>query len=780
MSALDANWSPVPLWAGGLISRLNVVEYNDQMYMVCGADGNNVNAWNNSLATWEPLYTSNSVQSQYAFPGYGPGGIYEVVQAPSNPSTIYMMDELYCRMNISTNGGASWTVNGAYPQFQTLTQLTENELSPNWRFYSKKGGVNPTQQNVVIWTNSGFSPYISLNGGASWAAITAVPATLKEGTQYPSMDVIWANGNTVYIMVYGSGMWTCTDTNPPGSQTWSTGWTLLSGTNAPAANAMVYGSAMHPNGTLYVIVTEWNGTAWTNLAGTAGLGDIISYTSATNTWSLVSKGQTWSYSSIAINSNGVIATTGASGALGLSYDNGVTWKYRYNSGPVLAGDTQWYQRSSLSTYMSAGLLAFNPISPNVLYMASGDGVTYCTIPDHPPATWPVSPDWVSMNRGHQDLELNQIVCAPWGGTLLISAWDFGAFLCTALTPPTQNNTYNPGLLCPSWNGEFSWQTADAGYAAVSAVPSYGLGSIQMGYTTNANGPLGSVTWQPFATLPPNVGVTGGGGGTLAVGSKNNLVWHQWCSNGALGGLWHTSNGGTTWAQSSIPNLAGFDWSLLNSLLLPIVAADRVNPNQFTMIIYGKSGIQGPSNNFLGPNGVIYTGTYLSTDGGATFQQVSTGVPGTNTYVDNGCQTLVAVPGNNGHVFYVPGYGFNYGPYWKLSSAEKSPLFISTNAGTTWVAVPNVCGVTALGVGATVGGPANTYPAIYIAGVVNSVYGIWGCYNGQTPVASWTWTQLGEFPCGDLGNVQSITGDMVNPGAVFTVAKKGAISCLGAH
>ena len=28
MNALDANWSPVPLWAGGLISRLNVVEYN--------------------------------------------------------------------------------------------------------------------------------------------------------------------------------------------------------------------------------------------------------------------------------------------------------------------------------------------------------------------------------------------------------------------------------------------------------------------------------------------------------------------------------------------------------------------------------------------------------------------------------------------------------------------------------------------------------------------------------------------------------------------------------
>ena len=70
---------------------------------------------------------------------------------------------------------------------------------------------------------------------------------------------------------------------------------------------------------------------------------------------------------------------------------------------------------------------------------------------------------------------------------------------------------------------------------------------------------------------------------------------------------------------------------------------------------------------------------------------------------------------------------------------------------TWNAVANVDAVDAFGFGAAA--PGQSYPAIYIAGWVNNVYGIWQSINDAQ-----SWTQIGTYPDGSLDQITTISGN----------------------
>ena len=50
-------------------------------------------------------------------------------------------------------------------------------------------------------------------------------------------------------------------------------------------------------------------------------------------------------------------------------------------------------------------------------------------------------------------------------------------------------------------------------------------------------------------------------------------------------------------------------------------------------------------------------------------------------------------------------------------------------------------------------PGESYPAIYMVGWVNSVYGVWQSINEAQ-----SWTQIGTFPDGSLDQIKTISGD----------------------
>ena len=96
-------------------------------------------------------------------------------------------------------------------------------------------------------------------------------------------------------------------------------------------------------------------------------------------------------------------------------------------------------------------------------------------------------------------------------------------------------------------------------------------------------------------------------------------------------------------------------------------------------------------------------------------------------------TLMSVPGEAGNVFYTGG------PQGVISATPAAePFYRSTNGGATWTAIPNVLDVFYFGFGAAA--PGQSYPAIYIVGYVNNVYGVWQSTNNAQ-----SWTNIGTLP-----------------------------------
>ena len=71
-------------------------------------------------------------------------------------------------------------------------------------------------------------------------------------------------------------------------------------------------------------------------------------------------------------------------------------------------------------------------------------------------------------------------------------------------------------------------------------------------------------------------------------------------------------------------------------------------------------------------------------------------------------------------------------------------------------------------------PGQSYPAIYIAGYVNNVYGIWQSTNNAQ-----SWTQIGTYPLGELDQITTISGDPNHFGEVYVGFDGGGYAYLSA-
>ena len=85
---------------------------------------------------------------------------------------------------------------------------------------------------------------------------------------------------------------------------------------------------------------------------------------------------------------------------------------------------------------------------------------------------------------------------------------------------------------------------------------------------------------------------------------------------------------------------------------------------------------------------------------------------------------------------------------------------------------NVLEVFAFGFGAAA--PGQSYPAIYIAGYVNNVYGIWQSTNNAQ-----SWTNIGTFPLGETNHITTISGDPNHYGEVYIGFHGGGYAYLSA-
>ena len=208
---------------------------------------------------------------------------------------------------------------------------------------------------------------------------------------------------------------------------------------------------------------------------------------------------------------------------------------------------------------------------------------------------------------------------------------------------------------------------------------------------------GGTTWTPFAAAPiPTTGTVSKGSGSIAVSADGTTF------------LW-APQGGTP--STSLDN--GTTWTACAGLAAGVrVAADRVNPSTF----YASDR----------------NGMYLSTDGGANFVKVTTSPSGRPR----------------------PVFGIE-GDVWV---ATGSGLFHSQDSLATFAQVSLVTSATAVGFGMPA--PGQSYPAVYLAG---SVAGVWGVYRSDDVGATW---QRIDDPQHQFGWINCLTGDPRQYGRVY--------------
>src|SRR5262245_51105664 len=664
---------------------------------VVRADTYGAYLWNTATSQWDQLVTAQSMPEGGAL-DFGEG-VYEIKVAPSNSSRLYMMyrGSVYR----SDNKGGTWTKTA----FATLSTVGPND---NYRNWGQKMAVDPANPDVVYVGTPQNGLFVTSNGGTSWQSVGGVPISAATSGAYPGITGIafdptsgttGGKTNTIFAASYGNGVYRSTNAGAS--------FSLLAG--GPSGG--VSHGKMASDGVYYASsadgakVWRYQSSAWTDI------------TPAADFWSTVVTDPFDPARIVAIRSGGY---------LNISQDRGATWS-GIIWGPQghnirVATDIPWLAWT-MEDYMSEGDMYFDPTVPNRLWFSEGIGVWYADVVGIPSAV-----TFTSQSLGIEQLVANEVIAPP-GGQPIVASWDRPVFRVSNPDAfPTTHGPDNAQSILMGWSLDYA--TTD---------PTFIVGLMNWGVEKSGYSSDGGQTWQQFASQPPLFS-NGKLSGAIAAASTTNFVWVP--SNN--GNPYYTTNRGATWTQISIPGVpttveTGWGWG--SFLKRHVVAADKATAGTFYLYNYGPGAAPSAA------------GIYRSTDGGATW----THVYGRAVAPFSGYNAVLkAVPGQAGHLFFTSGQQGSAGD----PNPDQAAVFMrSTDGGATWTAVPNVLEVYAFGFGQAASG--QTYPAIFIAGFVNSVWGIW-----RSDDNAQSWTQISNFPLGSLDQVVTIDGDKNIYGQVY--------------
>ena len=660
--------------------------------------------WNEPAKEWKQLMTATSMPAADTFVGTGNGiSVYAIRVAPTNSSRLYMVAPAYPAVPSSVyrsdDRGAHWVKTNFNP--------VEMSVQSVGRLMGPKMAIDPRNPDVVLLGDSAGRIHRTADGGGHWSTIDnallplgpepVIAFGLQNANRGLSPSQVYAatGSNGVYRSTNGGLNWERTNGGPR------------------SVDRMVAA----PDG-LYVTDRDetsnenaWKlvGDQWTRLP-VAGHGG----------------GNGWHSIAVEPRNPKHVVLGLAAGNLSSSFDGGQTWSSSYPTAPErIAEDIPWlawtYER-----WMANGNMLFDPVVPDRLYFASGIGV-WLTIPSNDNS----KPRWRSQTRGIEELIVNDLT-VPRDGMPIIAVQDRGVFRIES--PELYPFTHGPDRDVPIrhvWSVDYA-----EGNPRFIAYIANGGAADRSGYSND-----GGRTWSPFASNSP-VSAPGNLGGTIAVSTKNNIVWAP-ANNGRP---FYTVDGGKSWQLSqfppNVPISGELGWSFSFYQNRHIFAADRVQPNTFYAYNYGPSSAPSAS------------GTYRSNDGGATWKKVSAGfgVPG-------GMGTsarLALVPGQAGHLFFAIGTTGVQQPH-----PYNEPLERSRDGGRTWQAVKGTHETWAIGFGKAATG--RTYPAIYIAGYANgdrkpAIY--------RSIDDAETWQKLTSSPAGNIDGIRAISGDMDTYGRVY--------------
>jgi hypothetical protein len=224
----------------------------------------------------------------------------------------------------------------------------------------------------------------------------------------------------------------------------------------------------------------------------------------------------------------------------------------------------------------------------------------------------------------------------------------------------------------------------------------------------------------FAGLNPNIVIDcGTGTQTGGYSTDNGLTWHPFASQAGGSKVAVSADGSTFVWDQNYSTSNGANWTACTGLPGGArICSDRVNPNKFYAFFGGTF--------------------YVSTNKAATFSAATTGLSGSGR--------AAAVFGMEGEVWVSAG----------------NNLYHIKNSGTNSARVAAVQQVYSVGFGKADSG--STYPAVYIVGNVNNVYGV---FRSNDQGATWTRVNDDQHQFGQMDNV---AGDEDYYGRVYVTTQ----------
>ena len=701
------SWKNVEIVGGGFITHI-VPDYNRPGVLYARTDvGGAYRREAGANAKWRPL------TDVFGAGDAGLMGTESIAIDPVNSNFVYLAQGMYDSQG-SPNGAILCSKDGG-KSFTRVNMPIMMGARMGGRFSGERLAVDPQHHNVVYYGSRDNGLWKSSDVGATWSQVSSFPVTGPNSGAGVIFELFVKTSSkplkeTMYVGVSDptTGLYSSTD----GGATWS----------AVAGQPTGFYPTnydLSPDGNLYI--TYGNAIGPDSLGGQGmSAGELYKFNTSTGVWTAVTPGNPW---------------------------GGVNGGYQQNLGFGFSAVS--VDRQNPNTIMAATLGRLYWPGEEIFRSLDG-GATWWPIGSEP--NWSEPGPLYNFSSRTDALAPYMIGSACSAGSCDLTAAGFGTWIGALLIDPFDSNHVLYGT------GQGVWETHNATDVDSRQVIDWTVGADGIEETSV------STLLSPSQGVPLFSGINNVGGfrhaslsaspstGTMLPNftpssmdfaqSGSGIVVQVGGSNGA-----YSADGGATWKTFTAPtNLntiavsadgnhwvaaasnggvlysADFGNSWNNSTGLPSgvrVVSDRVNPLAFYAYDAGGAAL------------------YHSTDGGVTFP-IMTGAP----QWGGGLYAGFAAEGD----IWIPHWdGLNH-------STDKGATF--NVAGSAWT----VGNVSALGFG--VPAPGTNMPAMYMAGQVSGVSGIFRSLDGGV-----SWSRIDDATH-QWGNVSVIAGDQQVFGRVY--------------
>lgn len=690
------SWNQLLIGGGGFVTGVAIHPTTPNL-IYARTDTSGAYKWNSGTGTWNELLLSSNVPS----PAIGEPNEYAVESiavSAQNDQVVYVAigTDTNGRILKSTNQGQTWSDSG---------QRWYINGNGDYREGGERLAVDPSNDSIVYFGSRTQGLWVSTNAGSSWSQVSTSSIPIGSnatgtaaGVSFVAFDPTGGtlNGITqrIYVGVASSGIYETSN----GGSSWSE---ILSVTSIP------YAGKVAPDGTLWVSLTAYEAN-----------GGLQTYNPSTQSWTNVSPADAgdWSFAIDPFNPQRVI--TGhdgiTSGQLYQTTNEGASWSALQIT--LSSPNIPWVTTTDEYEYLSSAEMQFDSTVQNRLWFpeglaiwqaddSGGTGITFSNVSEGIENTIPTD------------------VIAP-NGVAVTGIFDREGFYHGDLSSyPSKTHFDTISSSGPQlWGGtSLDYSGGNSLYQVIAEVQNNSASTPSRGgYSTD-----GGNTWTLFSSIPAV-----GTGGNIAVSASDttDIVWLPSTNNFGVGNIpYYTTDQGASWnATSGISSTSThwfYYWGSKKAL-----DSDKVIGDKFYLVTFDNNGT-----------------FYVSTDGGASFQQAPYAPPcseSDNCHYDG---QLRGVPGEANNVW---------------SSNPLDGLYYTTDAGqTAWTQVAGVQQCDAFGFGQAA--PGASYPTVFIAGIVNGTYGVFSSIDQGA-----SWQLLSTAPLGIYNQIMTINGDMTHYGMVY--------------